>query len=431
MRNKIILALAIIFSLFLTGSGITVYNLVTTTDRLSYLIGLHEIEDIRQELFSSIQRVSSYVFASPDVFSDHLDEIILNTNTMHNALQRCNDCHHEPGVQKKLAETQQLVDRFEQQLSFLITIVADDDRRRSIQEDVYHASSEILTRVQAMVNMAALSIDQQTGETMKELDRVYFLVGATLLATLILALLIARYLTGSITGPIDALVAGTRKISAGRWGHRTDFQTTGEFQELIDSFNQMSESLARKREQEKLHIKKLHDTQKQLIEAEKLTALGTMAGGIAHDFNNILCAMIGHLNILAKQIPQEEEHLKTIATIEKAGFRAADLVKQLLTFARQKPMVRQNTNINKCIHDVVLLIKNTFDKLIKLNLDLHERLPAVLGDGAQLEQVIINLCVNARDAMPEGGEISIRTELFEPDQAFLDQHQDAEQKPYI
>ncbi|MCL7486940.1 MAG: response regulator [Desulfobulbaceae bacterium] len=431
MRAKIIIAFGLIFTLFLAGSGITVYNLVTTSNRLSYLIGLHEIEDIRQELFSSIQRVSSYVFATPDVFADHLDEILLNTNTMHKAIRRCNDCHHAPGVQQDLDETQQLADRLEKQLGHLTTTVADNEQRHAIQTDAYHASSEILDKVQTMVNVAALTIDRRTEKAMKELHRVYFLVGATLLAALILALLIARHLTKSITAPIDELVNSTRKIADGHWGHQTDFQTTGEFQELIEAFNRMSESLAHKREQEKLHIKRLQDTRKQLVEAEKLTALGTLAGGIAHDFNNILCAMIGHLNILAKQIPQEEKYLKTIATIEKAGFRAADLVKQLLTFARQKPMVRQDTDINKCINDVVQLISNTFDKLIKLNLDLSEQLPAVSGDGAQLEQVIINLCVNARDAMPEGGEISIRTELFEPDQAFRDQHQEARQRPYV
>jgi signal transduction histidine kinase len=431
MRNKIIIAFVLIFSLFLVGSGITVYNLVNTSTKLKYLIGMHEIEDIRQELFSSILKVSSYVFASPDTFADHLDEIILNANTMHRVIRLCNDCHHEPGVLKELDETQQQVDDFEQQLSYLITIVADVERRHAKQENVYQKSTAILNRVQEMVNRAALTIDRRTAQAANELNRVYLLVGATLLTTIIFAFLIAQYLTRSITGPIEALVSSTRKIAGGQWGHQADFQTTGEFQELIDAFNQMSESLALKREKEKFQLQKLQDTQNQLIEAEKLSALGTMAGGIAHDFNNILCGMIGHLNILAKQIPQNEEHLKTIDTIEKAGFRAADLVKQLLTFARQKPMEQQTVNINKCLNDVVLLIENTLDKRIELNLNMSEQLPAVQGDAAQLEQVIVNLCVNARDAMPEGGEISLRTTVFEPDEAFCDKHRDAEQRQYV
>ncbi len=431
MRNKIIIAFALIFSLFLVGSGITVFNLVNTSGKLKYLIGMHEIEDIRQELFSSILRVSAYVFASPDTFASHLDEIILNANIMDKTIHRCTDCHHEQKVQIELHETQQQVDDFEQQLSYLITIVSDVDRRQAKQEEVYQRSTTILKRVQDMVNRAALSIELKTIEATNELNRVYFLVGATLLGTVIFAFLIAQYLTKSITGPIESLVGSTRKISGGQWGYQADYKTTGEFQELIDAFNQMSESLAIKREHEELHLQKIKDTQQQLIEAEKLTALGTMAGGIAHDFNNILCGMIGQLGLLSKQIPQHEEHLKTIHTIEKAGFRAADLVKQLLTFARQKPMEQQIVSINKCIDDVVHLIENTLDKRIELKLNLGEHLPAIVGDAAQIEQVIINLCVNARDAMPEGGEISLHTDVFKPDEVFCSRHQSAQQRQYI
>ncbi len=431
MRKKIIISFALIFFLFLAGSGITFYNLVTTTGKLRHLIGLHEIEDIRQALFSSIQKVSAYVFASKRVLDDHLDEIIQNTNIMHNAVRRCNNCHHEPGVEKELLKNQEYVDLFEKQLSYLITIEADRERRQLQQEQVYQASTEILSRVQDMVNMAGQTIEQRTVEAVNELNRVYLLVSATLLCTVILALLVARFLTRSITGPIDALVSSARRIAAGQWGYKTDLKTTGEFRELVEAFNQMSESLAIEREHEQLHLQNLKETQKQLIEAEKLSALGTMAGGIAHDFNNILCGMIGHLNILARQIPPDEAHLKTIETVERAGFRAADLVKQLLTFARQKPMKQEAININKCVDDVVLLIGNTLDKRINLHLELGEKLPRVLGDRTQLEQVVINLCINARDAMKEGGELFIRTEEFEADEDFRELHREAKQSEYV
>ncbi len=431
MRNKIIIAFVLIFSLFLLGSGITVYNLVSTSSKLEYLIGMHEIEDIRQELFSSILKVSSYVHSSPDTFSDHLDEIILNANIMHNAIRSCNDCHHEPGVQNELDENQRQVDNFEQQLSYLITLVSSAERRQALQEEVYQKSTEILNRVQAMVNMAALSIDQRTIEATKELNRVYFLVGATMFCTVIAAFFIAHYLTKSITGPIDALVNSTRKIADGQWGHQTKIQATGEFRELVSSFNKMSESLARQREQEKLHTMELRDTQKQLIEAEKLTALGTMAGGIAHDFNNILCGMIGHLNILGKQIPANEEQRKTIETIEKAGFRAAELVKQLLTFARQKPMKLEPVSLNNCLKDGIQLIEKTINKMIRIEVDLSPTLPSVMGDPTQLEQVIINLCLNARDAMPEGGSISLKTAIIEAENNLCATFPDATPQRYV
>jgi signal transduction histidine kinase len=431
MRKRIIVAFALIFTLFLTGSAIMIYNMVRTTGNLRYLIDLHEIEDIRQDLFSSIQRVQSYVYASHDVFTENLDEIINNTNVMHQAIRKCNDCHHVQTIKDELDKTTRLVDVFEEQLSYLITIVAEVERRQNKQQEVFQISTDILAKVEYMVSAAGATIQKRTSEAMDDLSRVYIMVAVTMFGTLILAVVIANYLSNFITRPIDALVESTRKITHGQWGYQTSVRTTGEFEELVSSFNKMSESLARQRKREKLHVEELQNAQKQLIEAEKLTAIGTLAGGIAHDFNNILCGMIGHLNILAKQLQHDEEHKKTIETIEKAGFRAAELVKQLLTFARQKPMKLQPTSINSCVQDAILLIEKTFDRMISLDVDLHPDIPSAKGDPAQLEQVIINLCVNARDAMPEGGTISLSTDSFEADPAFCATHHDARSGPYL
>jgi len=407
MKKRIFIAFFLIFFLFLSGSGIMIYNLVRTTADLRNLIGLHEIEDIRQDLFSSVQKVSVYIYGSSTVFTDHLDEVIKNTQKMHNAIRRCNDCHHQPDVEAELIETTQMVDHFEEQLSYLITIVADVERRHSQQDEVYQASSNILDRVQDMINRASRTIERKTVQATNKLERVYVLVAITLLVTILSSLLVAHFLALKITKPIDALLDGTRKIANGKWGYQTDFDAPGEFQELLDAFNMMSRSLAHKKDLEQRHLEELRQTQQQLIEAEKLTALGTMAGGIAHDFNNILCGMIGHLNILARQIPPDEEHRKTINTIEQAGFRAAELVKQLLTFARQKPMQIAPVDINKCIRDVLVLVKDTFSNCIQVQFAEGENLPPVYGDVSQLEQVFLNLCINARDAMIDGGTITI------------------------
>ncbi len=300
MRKRIIIAFALIFALFLTGSAIMIYSMVRTTDNLRYLIGLHEIEDIRQDLFSSIQRVQSYVYASHDVFTANLDEIINNTSIMHQAIRKCNDCHHVPKIKKELDETTRLVDVFEEQLSYLITIVSEVERRQNKQQEVFQLSTDILSKVEYMVSAAGATIQKRTGEAMDNLNRVYIMVALTMFGTLVLAVVIANYLSNFITRPIDALVESTRKISRGQWGYQTTIRTTGEFKELVSSFNRMSHSLARQREREQLHVEELRNAQKQLVEAEKLTALGTLAGGIAHDFNNILCGMLGHLNLLSK-----------------------------------------------------------------------------------------------------------------------------------
>lgn len=431
MRRIIITAFAYIFILFFVGSFITVFGLVSTASRLKSLVGLHEIEDIRQELFISIQKVSAYVYASNDVLASNLDELVRSGKIMHDSIKRCNDCHHREEVTKNLDETRHLINRFEAQFSYLITLEADYEWRKEQQEEVKQLSREILNRVNTMVREAGEVIGMRTTKIMRRMNHIYLIVGVSLIGTIIMALFVAHYLTRLIILPIQELVNSTRRISEGEWGYESNFQASGEFQELITVFNQMSQSLAHEREQEEVHNQKLQETQRQLVEAEKLTALGTMAGGIAHDFNNILCGIIGHVSLLAEQVPKEKALLDTIHRIEKAGFRASDLIKQLLTFARQKTVLQQNVDLNVRIKDVVFLLEKTLDKRIRVKIDLYREIPEVLGDPSQLEQIVMNLCVNARDAMTDGGVLTISSGVFEPDREFCQQHPDAQQREYV
>jgi signal transduction histidine kinase/CheY-like chemotaxis protein/HAMP domain-containing protein len=172
-------------------------------------------------------------------------------------------------------------------------------------------------------------------------------------------------------------------------------------------------------------------TQRQLLEAEKLTALGALAGGIAHDFNNILCGMIGYVSLLKRNHNPEDKDFKMLDTIENAGFRAADLTKQLLTFSRQEALDHRPIEVNPHIENIKKLLEKSISKRIIFRLELKESLPLVLSNPAQLEQIVMNLCVNARDAMPNGGEILIQSKQVHVDQTFCEQHSEAKPGDYI
>ena len=172
-------------------------------------------------------------------------------------------------------------------------------------------------------------------------------------------------------------------------------------------------------------------TQRQLLEAEKLTALGALASGIAHDFNNILCGMIGYVSLLKRNHNPEDKDFKMLDTIENAGFRAANLTKQLLTFSRQEALDHRPIEMNPHIENIAKLFEKTISKLITFRLELKESLPLVLSNPAQLEQIVMNLCVNARDAMPNGGEILVQSKQVHVDQTFCGQHSEAKPGDYI
>ena len=153
----------------------------------------------------------------------------------------------------------------------------------------------------------------------------------------------------------------------------------------------------------------------QLVQAQKLESLGTMAGGIAHDFNNILNIIIGHASLIKSNNVDKEELAKYIETILDSSWRGAGLVKQLLTFARKSESVFQSVQVNSIIAEIKKLLNETFPKTIVLKNELQEDLPQIIGDSTQIHQIFLNLCVNARDAMPDGGSITIKTKRVNSD----------------
>jgi len=147
----------------------------------------------------------------------------------------------------------------------------------------------------------------------------------------------------------------------------------------------------------------------ELRQAQKMESLGTLAGGIAHDFNNLLAIINGYAEF-CQQGPQEPAVLqKSLREIHRAAQRASGLVRQILTFSRKTAVRFSPVDLNQLVRDLVSLIGETFPRTVSIQLDLRERLPALLADQNQLQQIVLNLCVNARDAMPSGGTITLST----------------------
>ncbi len=149
--------------------------------------------------------------------------------------------------------------------------------------------------------------------------------------------------------------------------------------------------------------------QQHLFQSQKMESIGVLAGGIAHDFNNILTAVMGHTGIIRRDPSLNEKSVRSLTVIEDASRRAGRMVTKLLGFARKSKYELTPINLNDVVYDTVKLLEQVIDKRINLSVELDNRLPAVQGDANQMEQVIMNFIVNARDAMPNGGSIMIRT----------------------
>ena len=147
----------------------------------------------------------------------------------------------------------------------------------------------------------------------------------------------------------------------------------------------------------------------ELRQAQKMESLGTLAGGIAHDFNNLL-AIINGYSEFCQQSPQDPAILqKGLREIHRAAQRASGLVRQILTFSRKTEVRFSPVDLNQVSRDLVSLLSETFPRTVTIQLDLQDRLPPLLADQNQVQQIVLNLCVNARDAMPSGGSITLST----------------------
>jgi len=149
--------------------------------------------------------------------------------------------------------------------------------------------------------------------------------------------------------------------------------------------------------------------QQHLFQSQKMESIGVLAGGIAHDFNNILTAILGHVEIIRRFTSLDEKAGRSLTVIEDASRRAGRMITKLLGFARKSKYEMAPININDVVYDTVKLLEQVIDKRINLSVELENRLPTVQGDANQMEQIIMNFIVNARDAMPNGGSIVIKT----------------------
>jgi len=153
----------------------------------------------------------------------------------------------------------------------------------------------------------------------------------------------------------------------------------------------------------------LLQSQLRLQGVQKMEAIGRLAGGIAHDFNNLVQAIGGYTEVLLKYLPDDDGLRKPAVEIKRAGDRAAALTRQLLAFSRQQVLQPRVLDLNGVVANVEQLLRRLIGEDIELEIELESRLGRVRADAAQLEQVLMNLAVNARDAMPDGGTLTIET----------------------
>ncbi len=290
MKKKILLLFLLLFLLFLAGVATNLYLIFHTTRNLDYLVALHKVEIIRQELVINVQTVQANLYTTGTSFGKGLDVIADNVLKLENRVQSCGSCHHDPPVARNIKELQQLTEQYKDALSYFITSTADPKRIKRLQVVAADIGDTIIAKSQKMALTANKNLRKKTIAASEKVRKSKWILVVTLVFSFLIALAIAIYLIRIITKPISELLMATRRIKAGELGATSSYQGQHEFRELIESFNDMSLTL--KETNEKILAQMTRNQTILQTSTDGFALIGE--GGYIVDANPSLCAMTGY-----------------------------------------------------------------------------------------------------------------------------------------
>jgi signal transduction histidine kinase len=409
MKRKIIIALSI-FSLFFLFGGIYLATTIEkATTEVDNLIRLHRIEILREHLLIKLKRIQSDLYLKNTRYALDIDTVVTHVQTMDTAVSACFDCHHAASVANKLENLKNRIEQYKSALSRVFTIRANKSRLELEEDAAFKMGTELITEVDDITTMTNQKLQDRTQTALADIARtkniLYLLLAAGPLVALCLSVVFLR----GITKPVDVLLTATRRLKAGELDYRIE-GLQDEYGEVASSFNEMASSL------------KEHYLRMQW--AEQVVVLGELAGGLAHEMKNPIAGIKGSMEVLSGNPSLSAEAkdilLKVIEQIE----RIERLLKNLLNFAQPPKPQFLYVDVNDVSDTTItlaekhpLFLSNTSRKITIVK-SFDPRLPKTMADPFQLQQVFMNLLLNAADAMPNGGTLTVKT-LHEAASPFL------------
>jgi signal transduction histidine kinase/CheY-like chemotaxis protein len=290
------------------------------------------------------------------------------------------------------------------------------------EEDAVYFNADPAKNIEQTIGFVRVIMDG--GTLRKSLHALLFssiLIGVF---SLIIGSVIAYFISRSITKPLIRLTEGADSL--GREGNYKDItvESGDEIGNLAAAFNNMVDSL-KKREAEK------EELEEKLRHSQKMEAIGTLAGGVAHDFNNILMAINGYGALIQIELDEGSKLWTYADQIVKAGDRAANLTHRLLAFTRKQIIAPRPVIIDETITNIEKMLARLITEDVDLRLNLDATDAVVVVDPGQLDQVLINLVANARDAMPQGGTITITTGMVILEDDYVKRHDQENAGEYV
>jgi two-component system NtrC family sensor kinase len=373
------------------------------------------LHNVLQEVGSEpgIQRIRIFNRDGRIIFSTEAREI---DTAVDKSAEACYGCHAQSQPLAKLNRPDRARPFWDKQGHHLIAVIrpiANAPECSSAACHVHDAGQRVLGVVDAQLSLAP--VDAQIAQNQASLG--WFLLGGIVLGSGLAVAFIWRV----VYQPVKELIDGTHRVREGDLEYRLPVRSDDELGYLAASFNKMTAEVAgvqaKIEEQVRRKTAELERIHRTLLSSEKMASIGKLAATVAHEINNPLFGILTYARlvergVLKSEIPNRDEMAEQLRTIERESKRCGELVKNLLTFSRQKASEREPNDLNTIVSRAVLLVKH---KLEMQNIELVERLaeglPPVDCDANQIQQVALVLMMNASEAMPSGGRLEVITEL--------------------
>jgi signal transduction histidine kinase len=400
MKRKILIGLLIFFLVFLSSGFYIIGNIEHVTSSLGGLLMLHKVSLIRQQLLIEIRRTQLDLQLRNTPYAGNVDKMVTHVMALDETIHNCFECHHTAQVTARLDALQSSIDKYEDALSGVLTLRANGHQLAREQERAFQLGNQIGAEVDNINDLTIRKLHTTTTAALEENRRTKNFIYGILIAAPLLALGLSLAFLRWFTRPVAVLVNATRRLENGDLSHRIE-GLHDEYGDVAASFNKMALSL-------KEHYEKMQW-------AEQVVILGELAGGLAHEIKNPLAGVKASLEVLSTDptiIPENKDVLSKAAEQVR---RMEGLIRNFMSFAR--PPAPQLADVD--IHDVLdsaigLLQRHPLfgrnrDGRITLVKDYQLPTPVLTADPAQLQQVFLNLVLNAAEAIPEGGTITVST----------------------
>jgi two-component system NtrC family sensor kinase len=328
--------------------------------------------------------------------------------------EQCNKCHAGAAPLAQLNQRERARHFTDPQGQPVLAVMRPIDNQPecwNAECHVHQASQRVLGVIDADLSLGL--VEQQIRQHQANLT--WFLLGAIIFGCAVAV----GFMWVVVYRPVKELIDGTHRVAGGDWEYRLPVRSDDELGDLAASFNKMTAEVggvqAKIEEQVRRKTLELEKVHKTLLRSEKMASIGKLAATVAHEINNPLFGILTYARLVLRELlkhelPQRDEMAEQLQTIERESKRCGDLVKNLLTFSRQAPSVREPNDLNTVVHRAALLVKHKLEmQNIVFEEKLAEHLPPVLCDANQIQQVILVLLVNASEAMAKGGKLEVRT----------------------